>query len=87
MSPSTNRRLPAWLIAASLVLALCLPALAGAHGKSQRGPAPKVHKAHGHKSHGHGHWPSGHVTATATRATAIQAMATPAITAAASRST
>lgn len=58
MSPSTNRRLPAWLIAASLVLALCLPALAGAHGKGQRGPAPKVHKAHAHHSHGHGH--SGH---------------------------
>jgi hypothetical protein len=32
LSPSTNRRLPAWLIAASLVLALCLPAFAGAQG-------------------------------------------------------
>jgi endonuclease/exonuclease/phosphatase family metal-dependent hydrolase len=53
LSPSTNRRLPAWLIAASLVLALCLPALAGAHGRAH---APKVHPAHGH--HGHGH--SGH---------------------------
>lgn len=62
MSPSTNRRLPAWLIAASLVLALCLPALAGAHGKGQRGPAPKVHKAkgYGHHHHGGGHGHSGH---------------------------
>ena len=53
MSPSTNRRLPALLIAASLVLALCLPALAGAHGKGQRGPAPKVHPAHAHGHSGH----------------------------------
>jgi hypothetical protein len=53
LSPSTNRRLPAWLIAASLVLALCLPALAGAHGKGPRGHAPKVHPAHGHPGHGH----------------------------------
>ena len=30
MSPSTKLRLPAWLIGASLVLALCLPAFAGA---------------------------------------------------------
>jgi endonuclease/exonuclease/phosphatase family metal-dependent hydrolase len=57
-----------WLIAASLVLALCLPAAAGAHGKSQRGPAAKVHKAHAHHSKGnkgkgrghHGHGHSGH---------------------------
>jgi Endonuclease/Exonuclease/phosphatase family len=42
-----------WLIAVSLVLALCLPALAGAHGKAPRGHAPKVHPAYGH--HGHGH--------------------------------
>jgi endonuclease/exonuclease/phosphatase family metal-dependent hydrolase len=37
LSPNTNRRLPAWLIAASLVLALCLPAFAAAkapHGSS-----------------------------------------------------
>jgi hypothetical protein len=34
LSPSTNRWLPAWLLAASLVLALALPALAVAHGKS-----------------------------------------------------
>ena len=64
MSPSTNRRLPAWLIAASLVLALCLPALAAAGGKSQRGPAPKVHPAHGYHGHGnsghHGHPGHGH---------------------------
>jgi len=53
LSPSTNRRLPALLIAASLVLALCLPALAGAHGKGQRGPAPKVHPAHAHGHSGH----------------------------------
>jgi endonuclease/exonuclease/phosphatase family metal-dependent hydrolase len=61
LSPSTNRRLPAWLIAASLVLALCLPAFAGAHGKPQRGHPPKVHPAHGHSGHhghpGHGHGP------------------------------
>ena len=61
MSPSTNRRLPAWLIAASLVLALCLPALAAAGGKSQRGPAAKAHPARGHHGHGnsghHGHRP------------------------------
>ena len=65
MSPSTHRRLPAWLIAASLVLALCLPAFAGAHGKPQRGHAPKVtghaHRprpratAPGHGNPGHGH--------------------------------
>lgn len=61
MSPTTNRRLPAWLIAASLVLALCLPALAGAHGKGQRGPAPKVHKAHAHHGHsGHPGHPGDH---------------------------
>jgi hypothetical protein len=64
LSPSTHRRLPAWLIAASLVLALCLPAFAGAHGKAQ---APKGHSAHGHSGHGHsghhgypGHGHSGH---------------------------
>jgi endonuclease/exonuclease/phosphatase family metal-dependent hydrolase len=67
LSPSTNRWLPALLIAASLVLALCLPAFAAAHGKSQRGPAVKVHKAHGHRGHsgphghpGHGHPGHGH---------------------------
>jgi len=64
LSPNTNRRLPAWLIAASLVLALCLPAFAGAHGKAQRGPAPKSHPAHGHSGHhghpGHGHGQPGH---------------------------
>ncbi len=40
MSPSTNRWLPAWLLAASLALALCLPALAGAHGKPSHGHFP-----------------------------------------------
>jgi endonuclease/exonuclease/phosphatase family metal-dependent hydrolase len=60
MSPSTNRRLPALLIAASLVLALCLPALAGAHGKAPRGHAPQGHghsghPGHGNSGHGHGH--------------------------------
>jgi hypothetical protein len=59
LSPSTNRRLPAWLLAASLVLALCLPAFAGAHGKDHRGPAPKVHPARGHSDH-HGHPGKGH---------------------------
>jgi endonuclease/exonuclease/phosphatase family metal-dependent hydrolase len=48
-----------WLIAASLVLALCLPAFAGAHGKAQRGPAPKGHPARGHHGHGH-HGHHGH---------------------------
>jgi hypothetical protein len=59
LSPSTNRRLPAWLIAASLVLALCLPALAGAHGKGPQGHGPKGHPGHGHPGYpghpGHGH--------------------------------
>jgi endonuclease/exonuclease/phosphatase family metal-dependent hydrolase len=59
LSPSTNRRLPAWLIAASLVLALCLPALAGAHGRGPQGHGPKGHPGHGHSGYpghpGHGH--------------------------------
>jgi hypothetical protein len=46
--------LPAWLLAASLVLALCLPALAGAHGKAPRGHAPHGNPGHGHAGH-HGH--------------------------------
>ncbi|HEV7482257.1 MAG TPA: endonuclease/exonuclease/phosphatase family protein [Solirubrobacterales bacterium] len=59
MSPSTNRWLPAWLLAASLVLALALPALAGAHGGPSRGYAPQGHPGHGHPGHpDHGH--SGH---------------------------
>jgi endonuclease/exonuclease/phosphatase family metal-dependent hydrolase len=61
LSPSTNRRLPAWLIAASLVLALCLPAFAGAHGKASRGHAPHGNPGHGHPGHGHpGHGHPGH---------------------------
>jgi hypothetical protein len=56
--------LPAWSIAASLVLALCLPAFAAAHGKASRGHAPKVHPAYGHPGHGHhghpGHGYPGH---------------------------
>jgi Endonuclease/Exonuclease/phosphatase family len=62
LSPNTNRRLPAWLIAAALVLALCLPALAGAHGKGPQGHGPKGYPGHGHPWHpghpghpGHGH--------------------------------
>jgi endonuclease/exonuclease/phosphatase family metal-dependent hydrolase len=61
LSPSTNRWLPAWLIAASLALALCLPAFAGAHGKSAPGHASHGHPGHGHSSHpGHGHPGHGH---------------------------
>ncbi len=64
MSPSTNRRLPAWLVAVSLVLALCLPALAGAHGKPSRGHAPHGNPGHGPSGHhgypGHGHPGHGH---------------------------
>ena len=52
MSFTTNRRLSAWLIAAGLVLALFLPALAGAHGK----PAGGGHGSPGH----HGPWHPGH---------------------------
>jgi hypothetical protein len=55
---STNRRLPVWLIAASLALALCLPALAGAHGRVAHGQAyghgRSDHPGHGHRGH-HGH--------------------------------
>ncbi|MDX6594696.1 MAG: hypothetical protein QOI72_78 [Solirubrobacterales bacterium] len=54
MSPSTNRRLSVWFIAVSLVLALCLPVLAGAHGKPTRGNAPHGHPSHGHPGHGRG---------------------------------
>jgi hypothetical protein len=62
LSPSTNRRLPVWLIAIGLVLALCLPALAAAHGKPAKGNgSPHGHPAHGHPGHpGHGHHGHGH---------------------------
>jgi endonuclease/exonuclease/phosphatase family metal-dependent hydrolase len=52
------------LVAASLVLALCLPALAGAHGKPSRGHAPHGNPGHGPSGHpghpGHGHPGHGH---------------------------
>jgi endonuclease/exonuclease/phosphatase family metal-dependent hydrolase len=61
MSPSTNRRLPAWLLAAGLILALCLPALAVAHGKPAHGRGPHGHPDYGHPIHGHrGHGHPGH---------------------------
>jgi endonuclease/exonuclease/phosphatase family metal-dependent hydrolase len=53
LSSSTNCRPPAWLILAGLVLALCLPALAGAQGKPTRGNAPHGHPSHGKPEHGH----------------------------------
>jgi endonuclease/exonuclease/phosphatase family metal-dependent hydrolase len=55
LSSSTNRRLPALLILAGLVLALCLPALAGAHGKPTRGNEPQGHLSHSNRGHGHHH--------------------------------
>ena len=68
MSPSTNKRLPAWLTAASLVLALCLPAFAGAHGRASAALRPRLTRRtatataghHGHPGHGHPGHPGDH---------------------------